>query len=104
MTDLIDLVHDDLAAAVAELRDVADALTAARRRTDLVVDVLLDGGWSGRAADAYREGWDDWRDGCDRVVAALAAMAELIGRAHADQVSTDEHAAAALRTLAGCSS
>ncbi|MCW2813914.1 MAG: hypothetical protein JWN84_1369 [Nocardioides sp.] len=97
----IDLVHDDLTAAVAELRDVADSLAGARRRTDLVVDVLLDGGWSGHAADAYREGWDDWRGGCDRVLASLAAMAELIAGAHADQVETDEHAASGLRSLAG---
>ncbi|MFB9313352.1 WXG100 family type VII secretion target [Nocardioides plantarum] len=95
----LDLVHADLISTVAELRDVASALDAERRRTDLAVDVLLDGGWSGRAASAYREGWEEWRAGCGRVLAALSSMAELISTCHADQVEQDELAAAGLRTL-----
>ncbi|MDO9456586.1 WXG100 family type VII secretion target [Nocardioides sp.] len=97
----LNLVHTDLLTTVAELRDVASTLEAERRRTDLAVDVLLDGGWSGRAAAAYLEGWEDWRTGCDQVLAALASMAELIALARADQVERDEQAAAGLRALAG---
>jgi uncharacterized protein YukE len=96
----LDLDHADLIAAVADLRDVACALDDRRRRTDLAVDVLLDGGWSGCAAAAYRAGWDEWRVGCEQVVAALASMAELISACHADQVEQDELAAAGLRALA----
>lgn len=94
------LVHDEIAAAVAELRDVAVTLADERRRTDLAVEVLLDGGWSGRAADAYLEGWTDWRAGCDQVLEALAAMAELVGSCAATQTELDESVAAALRSLA----
>ncbi len=97
----IELVHHDILATVAELRDVASALEADRRRTDLAVDVLLDGGWSGRAAAAYLEGWEEWRAGCDQVLAALSSMAELIACSHADQVEQDDRAAAGLRALAG---
>lgn len=97
----IELVHHDLLTTVAELRDVASALETERRRTDLAVDVLLDGGWSGRAASAFLEGWEEWRTGCDQVLAALASMAELIACSHADQVEQDERAAAGLRALAG---
>jgi WXG100 family type VII secretion target len=97
----LNLVHSDLLSTVAELREVAAALSDERQRTDLAVDVLLDGGWSGRAATAYLEGWEDWRRGCDRVLAALASMAELIATCRTDQVEQDEHAAAALRALAG---
>lgn len=98
---LVQLVHPDLLAAVAELRDVADTLDARRRRTELAVDVLLDGGWSGRAADAFLEGWEEWRAGAAQVLEALATMAELIGRSHAEQVTQDEVAADGLRSLAG---
>ncbi|WP_148615543.1 WXG100 family type VII secretion target [Nocardioides rubriscoriae] len=97
----IELVHADLLATVAELRDVASTLEAERRRTDLAVDVLLDGGWSGRAASAYLAGWDEWRTGCDQVLAVLSSMAELIAASRADQVEQDAIAAAALRALAG---
>lgn len=97
----IELVHADILTTVAELRDVASALEAERRRTDLAVDVLLDGGWSGQAAAAYLEGWEEWRTGCDQVLAALASMAELVAACHAGQVEQDDHAAAGLRALAG---
>lgn len=96
----LNLVHADLTDAVAELRDVADTLETERRRTDRMVDVLLDGGWSGRAAAAYLEGWEEWRRGCETVLAALASMSELIGGAHADQLEQDEVTAAGLRALA----
>lgn len=101
MTLDLELDHAELITTVAELRFVASALEARRRRTDLAVDVLLDGGWSGRAASAYLEGWEEWRAGCDQVLAALATMAELVDAAHADQVEQDEHVSAGLRVLAG---
>ena len=97
----IDLVHTDLLATVAELRDVADALKAERRRTDRAVGVLLDGGWSGRAASAYLDGWEEWRRGCDQVLAALATMAELVATCRTGLVEQDEAGAAGLRALAG---
>lgn len=97
----LNLVHTDLLDTVAELRDVACTLQSQRRRTDLAVDVLLDGGWSGRAAEAYLEGWDEWRRGCDEVLAALASMAELIAATRVDQIEQDESAAAGLRALTG---
>jgi uncharacterized protein YukE len=62
--------------------------------------VLLDGGWSGRAATAYVRGWEEWRAGCDQVLAALSSMAELIAACHAEQLEQDDRAAAALRSLA----
>jgi len=97
----IDLVHTDLLDTVAELRDVADALKAERRRADRAVDVLLDGGWSGRAAAAYLEGWEDWRRGCDQVLTALATMAELVAACRSGLVEQDQVSAAGLRALAG---
>ena len=97
----LDLVHADLTSTVAELRDVASALEAQRRRAGLAVDALLDGGWAGRAAAAYREGWEEWRVGCAQVLAALSDMADLVGVCHADQVEQDELTAAVLRALGG---
>lgn len=96
----LNLVHTDLVAAVADLRDVVSTLEAERRRTDRAVDLLLDGGWSGRAAEAYLEGWEDWRRGCDEVLAALASMAELIAVSRVDRVEQDSRAAEDLRAVA----
>jgi WXG100 family type VII secretion target len=93
------LLHPEVAAAVAELREVADRLVTRRRGTDRAVDVLLDGGWSGRAAVAFAEGWQDWRSGCDEVLAALATMAELVAVARGEVAEQDEAAAAGLRAL-----
>ncbi|GAA5145886.1 hypothetical protein GCM10023340_15950 [Nocardioides marinquilinus] len=93
------LLHPEVAAAVAELRDVADRLVARRRATDRAVDVLLDGGWSSRASLAFAEGWQEWRSGCDEVVAALATMAELVAVARSRAAEQDDAAAAGLRAL-----
>ncbi len=86
----INLFHPDLVDTVALLRRVGDSLETERRATDREVDTLLDGGWSGGAARAYREGWEEWRAGCDDVLAALHTMAELITRARAELVERDD--------------
>ena len=96
----INLIDPDLIDTVAVLRRTADDLAAERRTTDRQVDVLLDGGWSGDAARSYLEGWEAWRAGCDEVLAALHAMAELIASARADLVVQDDAARASLRDLA----
>lgn len=95
----INLIHPDLIDTVAVLRRTADDLAAERRTTDRQVDALLDGGWAGDAARSYVEGWELWRAGCDEVLAALHAMAELIASARADQVAQDDVAAASLQGL-----
>ena len=95
----INLVHPDLIDTVALLRRAADSLDAERRVTERQVDVLLDGGWSGGAARAYLEGWEAWRCGCDQVLAALHAMAELIASARVDLVTQDDNACTALQSL-----
>lgn len=95
----INLIDPDLIDTVAVLRRVADDLDAERRATDRQVDVLLDGGWAGGAARAYLDGWEVWRAGCDEVLAALHAMAELIATARADLVRQDDAAHGALQAL-----
>jgi WXG100 family type VII secretion target len=62
----------DVAAAVSELADDADA---GLRRLDAFADDVLDRTWRGAAASAYAGEWEIWRASAQRVVAALLAMA-----------------------------
>ncbi len=97
----VNLIHPDLLDTVALLRGVAETLAEQRRLTDHQVDVLLDGGWSGRAARDYREGWQQWRAGCDEVVAALLVMGDLVAGARTELVEQDELVRSGLVALAG---
>lgn len=85
----ITLSHPDLAQAVAGLRRVGDVLHRRRSITERQVDALLDGGWSGAAATAYLEGWQEWRAGCDEVLESLATMADLVVAAGVDLDTAD---------------
>lgn len=70
----------------AELQrtDVLVGQAAAQARAALtqvgaVADDLLDGGWHGPAAAAFRLAWFDWLAGAQAMVAALDAMADVLG-------------------------
>lgn len=85
----LNLDHTDLRGALAVLRSTHDMLLETQARTDRQVDLLLDGGWHGRAAAAYREGWTVWQRGCDQVLTALATMADLIDAHQHDVTDVD---------------
>lgn len=85
----IHLSHPDLAQTVGALRRTSDSLEQSRASTERQVDCLLDGGWSGAAAAAYGEGWQEWRAGCREVLASLAVMIDLVVAAGADLDTAD---------------
>lgn len=97
----VQLIPADLVEAVADLRRVHALLGDARRQAAREVDVLLDGGWAGRAAEAFAGGWDEWRAGCEEVLGALDTMAALFDLALNRQTEVDLAVASAGRQLQG---
>ena len=76
----------DLAACQRELVGIAAEIDQAQSR--------LQGGWSGRAADAEVLSYDAWRDGCADMVTALAGLRAIVAPA-------DESYSLAARTNLG---
>lgn len=91
----IQLLHHEFVSALVEIRRIDDELRQHRSRAEHSVDVLLDGGWSGRAAGSYLEGWERWRSGCDEILDALAHLADLLEQARRDLIGTDGQVAEA---------
>ncbi|GAB3778989.1 WXG100 family type VII secretion target [Nocardioides ungokensis] len=65
-------------AALAELDRAADRLHTTRRQAGRHVDGLLDGDWSGLAAEAFGEGWAGWCRGSQEVLDGLLALRRLV--------------------------
>ncbi|MFC6046051.1 WXG100 family type VII secretion target [Nocardioides hankookensis] len=93
--------HPAFRAAVADVATAADRLRADRNGVARQVDVLLDGGWSGRAAAAYAEGWTSWCAGADRVLDGLLEMGRLLDAVHVDLTERDLGSRTSLTRLAG---
>ena len=96
----IALDHDTFRTTVADVAHRADLLGAARDRIGHEVDGLLDGGWSGVAADSFAEAWSEWRSAAGDVVDGLVAMAQLLEAVGADLTARDVDAQAALSRVA----
>lgn len=87
--------------AVTDLRAGADHLAATRERIGREVDGLLDGGWSGTAATAFADAWQDWWASAGEVHAGLVAMGDLVAAVHRDLAEQDAATAARLDVVAG---
>jgi WXG100 family type VII secretion target len=96
---MITLDHTAFRAAVADVHAAADRLRDDRDRVAREVDGLLDGGWSGAAATAYDDGWDDWKQAAARVLAGLDTMGRLLEVAHHDLTRSDESSGGSLSHL-----
>src|SRR4051794_40215653 len=95
----ISVDHPAFRSAVAEVRHAADRLRGDRDRVTRCVDGLLDGGWTGAAAAAYADGWDDWKRSAEAVLRGLDTMAVLLDAAHADLETVDLGSASAVSRL-----
>lgn len=80
---------DALAEAVAAVRRTEDSLAATRSRAAVRVEALLDGGWSGRAADAFASAWWEWLDGAAVVARGLADTGEALAATDRDLAASD---------------
>jgi WXG100 family type VII secretion target len=92
----LQLEHDTFEATIGEVRDAAEQLHEARARIGADVDSLLHGGWRGVAAQAFADGWADWRAGAQDVLDGLVAMGQLLDAVHVDLTERDLESQVAL--------
>ncbi|MFC4782855.1 WXG100 family type VII secretion target [Nocardioides sp. MAHUQ-72] len=86
--------------ALADIDRAADRLHRARHHITREVDRLLDGGWTGRAAAAFAEGWEAWDHGSQDVLAGLQTLGRLVDAVHRDLVRQDVETQARLDRVA----
>ncbi|MFC6009463.1 WXG100 family type VII secretion target [Nocardia lasii] len=92
------MVPDEVTDAGAYIQQLAESLTNGLASLDRDVASALTN-WTGAAADAFGEGWNDAKDGTATVLTALAAMGELLGVASATVANLDISTATSLRSL-----
>lgn len=97
----INASHDAFRIATGDLRAGSDQLAATRHRIGRQVEVLLDGGWHGCAADAFAEAWAEWETGAQDVLDGLVSMTELVAAVHRDLLDRDTASQARLDAVAG---
>jgi WXG100 family type VII secretion target len=88
-------------ASVADVRQASAAIAGARARASGQVSALLDGGWTGAAADAFGEAWRDWLSAAAAVSADLEALAGLLADVHQDLSEVDAVVTCGFGQLAG---
>ncbi|CAN5397647.1 hypothetical protein BH10ACT10_BH10ACT10_28800 [soil metagenome] len=79
-----------LAKAQSLVAEIAAGLVQERASLDRSVSGLLGTGWSGAAADEYRQAWGDWCDGADQVLEALHTESELLGSTRSAYLGSDD--------------
>jgi WXG100 family type VII secretion target len=77
LTDLA-MEYGALRQAVSDLRTVRGDLTQRKQHLHDSFGGFLGSGWTGAAADSFRDGWSTWTQGVDDVLSALDSMAELL--------------------------
>ena len=97
----IHLGYDAMALARARLREAAEQLEQARSAAGRQVERLMDGGWSGAAADAFDDAWRDWLRGAESVREALEQIELALCATQRDLTARDEDAEALLALLRG---
>jgi WXG100 family type VII secretion target len=65
------------------------------------VTALLGGGWSGPAATAYQQAFDEWRQGAEEVLSGLATMSGLLAQTGTDYAASDDVSTDLMNRLGG---
>lgn len=76
--DGFDVTTAELHATAKQLAEITDELQTEVRALQAEMDSLFGGGWQGRAAQGFAEGWGSWQKGAGDVLAALAEMSSLL--------------------------
>ncbi|MGU3292486.1 WXG100 family type VII secretion target [Williamsia sp. M5A3_1d] len=83
---------DEVRRASQSVRAAADNLDDRVRSLTERVEGLLNGGWKGQAADAFRKDWEQWLHGAKDVVGGLDSTSSLLASSasrYADQESSN---------------
>jgi WXG100 family type VII secretion target len=79
------------------LADLSREIHTKMRRLKEEVDALFNGGWQGKAAAGFAQGWDEWHAGATEVLDALKTMGSLLDATGRDYGLTDDNSAEALQ-------
>jgi uncharacterized protein YukE len=93
----IRLDPSDFHASVGDLQRACDDIGIARAEARAKVGQLLDGGWSGAAADAFALGWHDWLRASVVVEEELGSIAVVLARIRSSVGVADSSAASSFR-------
>ena len=80
----IDVVHEALEKAKADVRAAASELHTTRSSINERINGFLGEGWTGVAAESFVPAWNDWLDGASDLEEGLVATAELLDAFHRD--------------------
>ena len=67
-----------LTSAVGDVHHTADQLDQGRTHLHESFASFLGSGWTGGAAESFRDGWDDWSHGVGEVLDALRTIGDLM--------------------------
>lgn len=95
----IHLGYDAFAVALAQIHDTTAELAEAQARTSRQVGHLMDGGWSGAAADAFDDAWREWLAGAQQVREALEQIETALASSERDLIARDDDAVTQLAAL-----
>ena len=97
----IHLGYDAMALARARLQEAAAQLGEARSTAGRQVEHLMDGGWSGAAAESFNDAWQDWLTGAAQVREALEQIELALCATQRGLAARDEDTEALLALLRG---
>ncbi|MCM6776051.1 WXG100 family type VII secretion target [Nocardia sp. CDC159] len=95
----LSVVPEDVQAVGRYVYEIADTMRQALDSAAREVDTLLTSEWTGDAAEEFRTGWDETRDGGTQLMQALTGLAEKLGITAANYRSTDADNAAGFSSL-----
>ncbi len=95
----VQIIHEAFTRGVDDVVAAADRLERDRSRIDERVSGFLAAGWSGVAAEAFLEAWEEWKVAATDVREGLDAMAQLLEAAHRDLVDQDVASQQSLDTI-----
>ncbi|ROR91041.1 WXG100 family type VII secretion target [Nocardioides aurantiacus] len=93
------LTYAALDKAKADVDAAADRLQTDRTNIGRRVSGFLAGGWSGVAANAFVDGWDEWKNAAGEVLTGLRSMRELLEATQRDYVAADDSSQQHLNTV-----
>ncbi|HEX6151108.1 WXG100 family type VII secretion target [Nocardioides sp.] len=92
MDSTLRLGYDAFAVARSQVRDAVAALQETTSQSRRQVERLMDGGWSGAAADSFDNAWQDWLTGAARVRGALEDIEAALISTERDLTARDDDA------------
>jgi WXG100 family type VII secretion target len=79
------------------LRHISDEVRTQMRVLEREMTDLFAGGWHGKAAEGFTQGWERWHSGVIEVLEALASMGHLLGVTGQDYQRVDGESADAVK-------